>query len=421
MKSKSLIAFLAIVLLISLFAYIAFYGLNIGKYEILPASKLIKLGLDLRGGATVLLEAKDDPNDPVNDEKMARAVATLRERIDSLGVTEPVITRVGKDRIEVQLPEIQDPQRALDLIGQTAQLEFIEEETGQVILTGNDVKKAQAEFAPSSNGLGQAPVVAFELSSEGAKKFAEATEKNIGKIIGIYLDNSPISLPTVQSVIPDGKGIITGSATMEEAADLATLIKAGALPVQLETLSVNAVGPQLGANSFEQSVKAGEIGILLVFLFMIFYYRVPGLVADITLVLYLTLTLFVLAAMKATLTLPGIAGLVLSVGMAVDANVVIYERIKDELKLGKTLRAGIESGFRRAFLTIFDSNLTTIIACVILFYFGSGPIRGFAVTLIVGVIISMFTAITVTRLMMKLLTNGGVLKSMKYFGERGVK
>ncbi len=421
MKSKSLILFLAIVLLISFFTYIAFFGLNIGKYEIVPVKDLIKLGLDLRGGVTVLLEAKDKPDDPVNDEKMARAVATIRERIDTLGVTEPIITRVGADRIEVQLPEIQDPQRALDLIGQTAQLEFIEEETGTVILTGNDVKKAQAEFAPSKDGLGQAPVVAFELSPEGAKKFKEATERNINKIIGIYLDKNPISLPKVESVIPDGKGIITGSATMEEAGDLATLIRAGALPVPMETLSVTAVGPQLGANSFEQSVNAGQIGILLVFIFMIFYYRIPGLVADITLVLYLTLTLFALAAMKATLTLPGIAGLVLSVGMAVDANVVIYERIKDELNLGKTLRAAIESGFRRAFLTIFDSNLTTIIACVILFYFGSGPIRGFAVTLIVGVAVSMFTALTITKIMLKLLTSGGILKSMRYFGERGVK
>jgi preprotein translocase subunit SecD len=208
---------------------------------------------------------------------------------------------------------------------------------------------------------------------------------------------------------------------MQEAGDLATLIRAGALPVQLDTLSVTAVGPQLGANSFEQSIKAGQIGILLVFLFMIIYYRLPGLIADITLVLYLTLTLFALAMMKATLTLPGIAGLVLSVGMAVDANVVIYERIKDELGVGKTLRAAIEGGFRRAFITIFDSNLTTIIACIILFYFGAGPIKGFAVTLIVGVILSMFTAITVTKLMMRLLTNSGILKSMKYLGERGVK
>jgi preprotein translocase subunit SecD len=379
------------------------------------------LGLDLRGGVTVLLEAKDNPKDPVNDEKMARAVATLRERIDALGVAEPVITRVGKNRIEVQLPEIQDPQRALELIGQTAQLEFVEETTKQVILTGEDIKNAEAVYQQSNSGAGQEPVVSFELSPAGAKKFAAASERNIGKVIGIYLDKKAISLPTVQSVIPDGKGVITGSASMEEAGDLATLIRAGALPVELETLSVTAVGPQLGANSFEQSITAGQIGILLVFLFMIFYYRLPGFIADITLVLYLTLTLVALAIMKATLTLPGIAGLVLSVGMAVDANVVIYERIKDELKLGKTLRAAIEGGFIRAFLTIFDSNLTTIIASVILFYFGSGSIRGFAVTLTVGVILSMFTAITVTKLMMRLLTNGGVLKSMRYFGERGVK
>ncbi len=421
MKSKSLIVFLAIVLLISLFAYIAVSGLNIGKYEIVPVKKLIKLGLDLRGGATVLLEAKENPNDPVNEEKMTRAVATIRERIDALGVAEPVITRVGKNRIEVQLPEIQDPQRALDLIGQTAQLEFIEEETKQVILTGNEIKKAQAEFGPSNDGLGQAPVVSFELSPEGAKKFAEATERNIGKTIGIYLDKQPISLPTVQNVIPDGKGIITGSASIEEAGDLATLIRAGALPVELETLSVTAVGPQLGADSFKTALFAGQIGILLVFIFMVFYYRIPGAVACISLVLYLTLTLIALAWMKATLTLPGIAGLILSVGMAVDANVVIYERIKDELHLGKTLRAAIEGGFRRAFLTIFDSNFTTIIACVILFYFGAGPIRGFAITLIVGVILSMFTAITITRVLLRLLTSSGVLKSMRYFGERGVK
>jgi preprotein translocase subunit SecD len=422
MKSKSLIAFLAIVLLISFFAYIAVYGLNIGKYEILPVKKLIKLGLDLRGGATVLLQAKDNPNDPVNDEKMARAVATIRERVDALGVAEPVITRVGKDRIEVQLPEIQDPQRALDLIGQTAQLEFIEEETKQVILTGNDIKKAEVQYQQASNGLGgQEPVVAFELSSEGAKKFAEATKRNIGKVIGIYLDKQPISLPTVQSEIPNGEGVITGSGSDEEARDLATLIRSGALPVELETLSVTAVGPQLGANSFERAIYSGQIGILLVFLFMIFYYRMPGVVASITLVLYMTLTLFALAAMKATLTLPGIAGLVLSVGMAVDANVVIYERIKDELHVGKTLRAAIESGFRRAFLTIFDANLTTIIASVILFYFGSGPIRGFAITLMVGVVLSMFTAITITRVILRLLVNAGILKSMRYFGERGVK
>lgn len=416
MKSKSLIVFLAIVLLISFFAYIAVYGLNIGKYEILPVKNLIKLGLDLRGGATVLLQAKDNPNDPINDEKMARAVATIRERIDTLGVTEPVISRVGEDRIEVQLPEIQDPQRALEIIGQTAQLEFIEEETGQVILTGDDIKKAQADYAPSNDGLGQAPAVSFELSSQGAKKFAEATERNIGKIIGIYLDKSPISLPTVQNIIPDGKGVITGSATMEEAGDLATLIRAGALPVEMETLSVTSVGPQLGANSFEQSIRAGQIGVLLVLIFMLVFYRLPGLVSDIALMLYTLIVLTVLASLKATLTLPGIAGIILSIGMAVDANVIIFERIKEEMRLGKTLRAAIDSGFRRAFITIIDSNITTLIAALVLFFFGTGPIKGFAVTLSIGIISSMFTAIVVTRYLLKLLVQSNLTKNLKLFG-----
>ncbi len=416
MKSKSLIVFLAIVLIISFFAYIAVYGLNIGKYEIVPVKKLIKLGLDLRGGATVLLEAKDNPNDPVTDEKMARAVATIRERIDSIGVAEPIISRVGNDRIEVQLPEIQDPQRALDLIGQTAQLEFVEEETQTVILTGNDIKRAEAERAPSNTGVGEVPVVAFELSPEGAKKFAAATERNIGKVIGIYLDKQPISLPTVQSVIPDGKGIITGSATMEEAGDLATLIRAGALPVELETLSVTAVGPQLGANSFEQSIAAGQIGVLLVLLFMLIYYRVFGLVSDIALVLYTIIVLSILASIRATLTLPGIAGIILSIGMAVDANVIIFERIKEEVRLGKTLRAAIDSGFRRAFITIFDSNITTLIAAIVLFYFGTGPIKGFAVTLSIGILSSMFTAIVITRYLLKLLVGSNLFKNLKLFG-----
>ena len=416
MKSKSLIVFLAIILFISFFAYIAVYGLNIGKYEILPVKNLIKLGLDLRGGATVLLQAKDNPNDPINDEKMSRAIATIRERIDTIGVTEPVISKVGENRIEVQLPEIQDPQRALEIIGQTAQLEFIEEETKTVILTGDDIKKAQADYVPSKDGLGQAPAVAFELSPEGAKKFAEATKRNIDKVIGIYLDKKPISLPTVESEIPDGKGVITGSATMEEAGDLATLIRAGALPVELETLSVTSVGPQLGANSFEQSIRAGQIGVLLVLIFMLIFYRLPGLVSDIALVLYTLIVLTVLASLKATLTLPGIAGIILSIGMAVDANVIIFERIKEEMRLGKTLRAAIDSGFRRAFLTIFDSNITTLIAALVLFFFGTGPIKGFAVTLSIGIVTSMFTAILVTRYLLKLLVRSNLTKNLKLFG-----
>ncbi|HCJ56507.1 protein translocase subunit SecD [Lutispora sp.] len=415
MNSKNIVKFLAIVALIGILSYVAAYGLQLGKYEVIPVKNLIKLGLDLRGGAEVVLEAQDNPNDPVTDEKIERAIATIRERIDSLGVTEPTITRQGAKRIRIGLPEIQDTQRALEVIGKTAQLKFVDE-AGNTVLTGNDIKEAKAVYASQSQTGIQEPVVSLELTSEGAKKFALATSNNVGKIIAIYLDESVISAPQVNEAITDGKCQISGRMTMEEAADLAMLIRAGALPVELKTLQVTSIGPELGANSFDKSLAAGGIGILLVLVFMILYYRLPGLVADITLVLYICIVLFALAALQATLTLPGIAGIVLSIGMAVDANVIIFERLKEELKLGKSLRAAIDSGFRRAFLTIFDSNITTLIAAVVLFYFGTGPIKGFAVTLSIGILASMFTAIVVTKQLMKLVSSISALSNKKLYG-----
>jgi preprotein translocase subunit SecD len=410
MKSKSIAKFTVIVLLIAFLAYLAAFGMPLGSYSIVPIKDNIKLGLDLRGGATVVLEAKDDPADPVTEEKMERAVATLRERIDSLGVAEPSIVRQGKTRIEVQLPEIQDTQRALEVIGQTAQLEF-KDEAGNVVITGADIEKANAV---QGDDLGQSYVVAFELKSEGAKKFAEATRNNIGKQIGIYLDEKLISNPVVQNEIADGKAQITGQSTREEALDLATLIRAGALPVKLDVLSVTAVGPQLGANSFEKSVFAGIVGLSLVVIFMMAFYRLPGLIADISLILYVVITLATMAGINATLSLPGIAGLILSIGMAVDANVIIFERVKDEIKNGKTLRASIDAGFRRALLTIMDSNVTALVSAGILFYFGVGPIKGFAVTLAIGIFASMFTAVTVTKYLMVLLVRSGVENKWLY-------
>ena len=412
MKSKNLVIFTVLVLLIAFLAYLAAFGLPLGNYAIVPIKDVIRLGLDLRGGATVLLQATDDPADPLTEEKMERAVATIRERVDSLGVTEPTILRQGKNRIEVQLPEIQDPQRAIEIIGQTAKLEF-KDESGNVVITGADIEKANAV---TGEGLGQSYVVAFTLKSEGAKRFAEATRNNIGKPIGIYLDGNLISNPNVENAIENGEAQITGQSTREEALDLATLIRAGALPVELTVLQQNLVGPQLGANSFSKSVIAGGIGIILVMLYMIGFYRLPGLVSVIALMLYMLLDLAVLAGIKATLTLPGLAGIILSVGMAVDANVIIFERIKEELKIGKTLRAAIDAGFRRAFLTIFDSNITTLLAALILFYFGSGPIKGFAVTLSIGILCSMFTAIVITKYLIKLLVGSGIVKNTKYFG-----
>ncbi|HHY78474.1 MAG TPA: protein translocase subunit SecD [Clostridiales bacterium] len=415
MNLRNTVKFLAIIMLIAIMCYIAVYGLDMGKYEIVPVKELIKLGLDLRGGAEVVLEALDDPNDPVTDEKMERAIATIRERIDSLGVTEPVITRQGSNRIRVGLPEVQDTQRAIDVIGKTAQLKFVDEE-GKIILTGNEVKDAKAVYgAESPTGI-QQPVVSLELTPEGAEKFALATTNNVGKIIAIYLDDNVISAPQVREPIVDGRAQISGNMTMEEAADLAMLIRAGALPVELKILHVTSIGPELGANSFEKSLAAGKIGVVLVFLFMLLIYRLPGLIADIALVLYICIVLFALAALKATLTLPGVAGIILSVGMAVDANVIIFERLKEELKMGKSLRVAIDSSFRRAFLTIFDSNITTLLAAIVLFYFGTGPIKGFAVTLSIGILASMFTAIVVTKYLMKLISGMKVFSNTKYYG-----
>lgn len=416
MKSKNIAIFMAIVLLIAFAAYITAFGLPLGKYEVVPVKSLIKLGLDLRGGATVLLQAKDNPNDPLNDEKMERAVVTIRERVDSLGVSEPSIVRQGSNRIEVQLPEIKDSQRALEVIGQTAQLEFREAD-GNVVLTGADVENATVEM---SNEMGTSYVVGLKLKPEGATKFKDATARNVGKQIGIYLDNNLVSNPEVQEVIPNGEASISGIGGREEALDLATVIRAGALPVQLEVMSVTSVGPQLGANSFERSLFAGGVGIILVLIFMLVFYRFPGLIADIALVLYTVITLVAMASMHAVLTLPGIAGLILSVGMAVDTNVIIFERIKDELKVGKSLRAAIDAGFRRAFLTIIDSNVTTLLAAIILFYFGAGPIKGFAVTLSIGIIASMFTAIAVTKYLLKLTIKFGIENKWLY-GVRGEK
>ena len=254
------------------------------------------------------------------------------------------------------------------------------------------------------------------LDSEGAKKFAEATEKYFDQTIAIILDEQLISAPTVKAVITNGEAVITNMQSIENAAELAALIRAGALPVDLEQRQVMTVGPTLGADSLNKSLKAGFIGVTLVLLYMLFYYRLPGLVADFSLLVYIMLVLTIFSGLGATLTLPGIAGFILSIGMAVDANVLIFERLKEELRNGKTLRAAVDAGFHRALTTIIDSNITTVIAAVVLLYFGTGPIKGFAVTLIIGIAVSMFTAITVTRVILVNLVNTRLFTNKKLFG-----
>jgi len=409
-KIKSLIKIVAIVLAAAVLAYAALYGFQIAGYKIIPIKEAIKLGLDLRGGVSILLEAKPKQGENITDEKMTGAENVIRGRVDQLGVAEPVIVRQGDKRILVELPGVKDSQRAQELIGKTASLQFLSPDN-EVILTGDNVRDAKAVYGEQNQ-----PMVSLKLDSEGAKKFAAATEKYLGEPIAIMLDEQVISAPTVESVITKGEAVITNMQSIENAAQLAALIRAGALPVDLEQRQVMTVGPTLGADSLSKSLKAGLIGVGLLLLFMLFYYRLPGLVADFSLLVYMLLVLTIFSGLGATLTLTGIAGFILSIGMAVDANVLIFERLKEELRNGKSLRAAVDAGFHRALKTIVDSNITTIIAAVVLLYFGTGPIKGFAVTLMIGIAVSMFTAISVTRVILVNLVNTRLFTNKKLFG-----
>lgn len=361
--------------------------------------KPIRLGLDLKGGAHLVFEVK--PTDKVKEclrkkectmkDVTNRAKEIIRNRIDRLGVSEPLIQMQGDNRIIIELPGVKDTKRAIALIGKTGLLEF-KDEAGKVILTGAELSKAGV-------GMDQfgAPKVQIEFTKEGKNTFCNFTTQNVGRHLAIHLDGKVISNPEVREAICSGSGEISGSATVQEAQDLANLLNGGALPVPLERVEERTVGPTLGKDSIDKSIHAGIVGLSVVLLFMLLYYRLPGFLADIALVFY---SLFVFALFKSvpvTLTLPGIAGFILSIGMAVDANILIFERLKEELRSGKTLRAGIDAGFERAWSSIFDSNSTTLISCSVLYYFGSGPIKGFALTLAIGVLVSMFTAIMVTR------------------------
>lgn len=361
-----------------------------------PINEKINLGLDLQGGSHIILECVDTPNAPVDIDAVNRVLEIIRNRIDQLGVSEPVIQRQGANRILVQLPGVEDPEAAVEIIGKTALLEF-KDEAGITQLTGAHLLNAKTNFDQFSR-----PIVLIEFDKIGAKEFGEATKSNVGKVLAITLDGKEISTPVVQEPILDGKAQITGKFTVESANHLAILLRAGALPVQVEILENRSVGPTLGRDSITKGIKAGIVGLILILAFMLIYYKGFGLVADFALVVCMLLIVGTLAGLKATLTLPGIAGMILTIGMAVDANILIFERIKEELRLEKTFRASIDAGFSKAFRTIFDANVTTLIAALALFYFGSGPIKGFAVTLSIGILASMFTAIVVTRIVLEL-------------------
>lgn len=377
----------------------------------LPWGKEIILGLDLQGGVHVVLEAQDTPTSKVDEDSMKRAKAVLERRINEIGVAEPIIQRQGDRRIIIELAGIDDPEEAVRNIIQPAYLEF-KTADGQTIITGADLKDAIETRDPTS-GLVE---VDLTFTKEGTSKFAQATTANVGETIGIYLDDQLLQNPVVQEPITNGQARITGYENLEAAHNVAILLRSGALPVQLDVMEKRTVGPQLGQDSLDRSINAGIVGIIAILVFMIVYYRVPGFIAAMALLIYALIVFGIFIGIHATMTLPGIAGFLLSLGIAVDANVIIFERIKEELRSGKSIRSAIDAGFKRGFVAVFDANVTTLIGAIVLYYFGTSLIRGFAVTLSIGILASMFTAITMTRWMLHLAAATNLFKNPRYFG-----
>jgi preprotein translocase subunit SecD len=429
-----------------------------------PIAGRVNLGLDLEGGSHIALQAKGTPENPIGEDGLDRLLAVLRNRVDQYGVVEPIIQKSGVDRIIIDLPGEQDPTAALELIGKTALLEFREvlevsqpalpapvrsnydndeqfenaqrrwgeameasknvevlfaerakaveggivsrgEDDkdvryyllGKTLVAGKDLRNAAADY-DNLNRIG----VSISFNSEGAKDFEEATGRLVNRQLAIVLDGVTISAPVVQDRIVGGNAHISGRFSLDEASRLAIMLRAGSLPLEVEVAENRSVGPSLGADSIRQGLQAGVIGTVLVFLFMLIYYRFRGLAADVALAVTLLLVFAGLIAFNATLTLPGIAGIILTIGMAVDGNVLIYERMKEEERAGKTPLAALDAGFRKALVTILDSNITTLIGAVVLFYFGTGSVRGFGVTLSIGLVASVFSNVVVTRALLQL-------------------
>ncbi|BDG59271.1 protein translocase subunit SecD [Caldinitratiruptor microaerophilus] len=408
MRVRSAAALLALLLLIG--------GAGYYFLRVKPLYNLMKQGLDIKGGVRLVLEGVDTPEAKVTRDAMQRAMDVIEYRVNKLGVSEPNIQLEGDRRIIVELADVPNVEQARQVIGKTALLKFVDPD-GNTVLTGKDLVKAQV----IQTGQGRTEFgVSLELSPEGTKKFADATTKFVGRQIAIYLDEDVISAPVVNEPIPSGRAQITGNFTAESAKQLADLLNGGALPVKLNIIENRTVSATLGRTALALSLRAGLIGLGLVAAYMVLFYRVPGLLADFALVLYLLLTLGVLYGIGAVLTLPGIAGIVLSLGMAVDANVLIFERVKDELRRGTGLRSAIDAGFKRAFSAILDSNVTTVVAAAVLYWLGTGPIRGFGLTLGLGVLISMFTAITFSRWLLKLAVGTGWFGPKTLFGAHGM-
>lgn len=411
--SRSIVKFTAIILVIAALLYVGCMGVDFtdkfGIYGVLEDGGVTQ-GLDLKGGTVIVYKAQADS---VTEDDMSTVVSMLRTRLDGQGYTEATVTRQGTDKVRVELPDVQDAQKAVETLGATAQLIFAEsvsqdpEDSTKVIaekevMTGSAVKSASAEFGQTEQGMKKSSYyISLELTDEGRDAFSEATGRLIGQPIYILMDNKILSAPNVNSKIDSNSCIITGDFTAEEAKALASNIKSGQLPFSLEQVEVRTVSATLGDEALSKAMTAGVIGLILVLIFMLLVYRILGLMADIALMGYVAIVFLILANLHINLTLPGIAGIILSVGMAVDANVVIFERVKEELKLGKTVRSAVDAGFNRALSAVVDSNVTTIISALILWWLGTGTIKGFGITLLIGIVVSMLSAIFITKFLLK--------------------
>ena len=396
-KRKGIIGLLITLICIGVFGYFGYDTMDD-----------IKLGLDLAGGVSITYQAvEENPS----SEEMSDTIYKLQQRVQNYS-TEAEVYQEGSNRINIDIPGVSDANAILEELGKPGSLIFVDE-SGNTILTGDQVASAKAAIQ-EKNGQ-KSYVVSLTFTEEGAKTFADATAKNIGKRIGIIYDGSMVSYPTVNSAITGGECYIDGMQDYDEAENLAATIRIGSLSLELEELRSNVVGAKLGQEAIATSLKAGAIGFGIVAIFMIAVYLVPGLASVLALCLYVALELVLLSAFEVTLTLPGIAGIILSIGMAVDANVIIFTRIKEEIGVGKTVKSAIKTGFSKALSAIIDGNVTTLIAAVVLFWRGSGTVKGFASTLALGIILSMFTALFVTKAILNALYNLG-LDDPKFYG-----
>ncbi len=414
MKGSNILKIIIITIIVALLAYVAIFGIKIGDKAIIKSAKQMNTGLDISGGVTIVYQASlEDENSQITEDDLSKSSTVIKKRLENLNIFDYIVrTDSSTNQIYVEIPAdindtSKDPLEAVKGLDRTAKVEFRDPD-GNVLLSGTDIKSAKySEDAVDSTGL-PSPHVVLTFSDEGTKKFTEATANLIGKAISIYLDEDEISAPVVNSKIESSTAIITmGSSKsyserLEEAKNLALLIDSGALPVSLNVISKEYVGPYIGQKALNVSVKAGIVALIIIVLILIIKYRLPGIVASISLIAYTALDILILTTTSISLTLPGIAGLILSIGMAVDANVIIFERLKEELASKKiSVEKGFERSFKNAMSAIIDGNVTTIIVALLLYIFGTGTIKGFGIVLAIGVVLSLFTAIVLTKFTLK--------------------